>query len=262
MKVSVLFCCLAVLSLPALSQTVYANLDQMTNLEAATPDGTSTSGWGWCSDCAGGGNVATSYQMYWGQQPSVDGLGSAEFFVSGPQYANALFWYKVGANDAITNYNYDFWVTVDSQASSYAQALEFDTYHFTGGREYMFGTQCDYSNGYNHGRWDVWNQATVKWQSTSIPCPGFIAGQWYHITWSLHRRSDTGMSYDSVKVEHYSSDLTKRYSSKSYSVHKVYPSGPLPAGWSHNLGIQMQVDLNGNGGQVPMWADKINLTVW
>ena len=264
MRLSLLCLALTVFSPFALAQTKfsYSNLDNLTNLEASTADGTSTTGWGWCSDCAGGGSDASSYQVSWGQQPSVDGTGSAEFFISGPQYANALFWYKVGANDNVTHYQYDFWVQVDSQAASYAQALEFDTYHLTGGREYMFGTQCDYTKGYGHGRWDVWNQEELKWQATSTSCPGFVAGEWYHITWTFHRRSDTRMSFDTVKVEHYSSDLKKRYSSTSHSFNVSYPSSVMPAGWSHNLGVQVQIDLNGLGGQVPMWVDKINLAAW
>jgi hypothetical protein len=74
----------------------------------------STVGWWWCatSSCAGGSGNATQ-QISWGQQPSLDG-GSAQFMISGA-YADGLWWYKVGANDSVSNFKLDFWLNV-SQA--------------------------------------------------------------------------------------------------------------------------------------------------
>jgi hypothetical protein len=68
-----------------------------------------------------------------------------------------LWWYKVGPHDAVSNFQDDFWLNVASN-TRYVQALEFDTFQFNSGHEYIFGTQCDYASG----TWDVWNSGTLK----------------------------------------------------------------------------------------------------
>lgn len=77
-------------------------------------------------------------------------------------------------------------------ASLSAQALEYDTFQFVGGREYMFGSQCNYS-----GQWEVWNAGATVWHPTSVPCQKFTPNVWHHIVWQVHRTSDTQMHYDS-----------------------------------------------------------------
>src|SRR5438876_8747814 len=67
----------------------YANIDDQTNVDTG---GTST-GWGSCTGSCAGGSVATGYSMSWPQAtPSLDG-SSREFFISGPSYSDALWWY-------------------------------------------------------------------------------------------------------------------------------------------------------------------------
>lgn len=236
-------------SVLALASTTFSNIEDQTK----TDDG--TTGWGSCTTCAGGLNDAGAFWMAQFQtQPSVDG-DSTQFYISGPQYSNALWWYKVGPNDAVSNFRFDFWVQVDSSAAQVAQALEFDTFQFMNGRRFMFGTQCDYPRGV----WDIWNEGGGAWVPTSIPCPKFVAGHWYHITWSFHRdKRNNRMYYDQLTVVHYGSS-NKVVSNKAYKVGIPEPSGPTT--W-HNLGVQFQLDLKGNGGNYGMWVDKVSLTAW
>lgn len=243
------------------ARTVYSNIDDVTTLD------TGSFGWGWCGtiSCAGGGSTATQ-SMSWGQQPSLDG-GSTQFMVSGSAFADALWWNKLGANNAVANFQFDFWLNVSTAATSYSQALEFDMFQYISPVRYMFGTECNYSNGYNTGTWDVWNAGVGSWQHTTFACPGFVAGDWYHITWSFDRTSDQDEHYNSVTVAHYDSSGTTQLSSSTTTVNIALPSGPLPSGWNNNLGVQFQLDVNSVPGSTgtasyTTHVDKVTLTAW
>ena len=252
----ILLLCLVLSACAALGQTtppstatVFSNLDD------------SPTGWGSCTDCAGGGALAG---MYWMAQfqttPSVDG-DSTQFYLSGPAWTDVLWWNKLGAHDSFTNFQTDFWVMFGSDAVANAQALEFDTFQFVRGREYMFGTQCDSAVN----AWDVWNQQAGKWITTSIPCGKFTANVWYHMTWQFHRSStqrDKNMYYDALTIVQYGSDGKTIVSNKAYQVNLAYPSGGLPSGWSHDLGVQFQMDSNASGGTMTEWVDRVKLTAW
>src|ERR1051325_9837203 len=118
----------------AWSTTRYRNLDESTAID----DG--VTGWGSCVPCAGGSSNATISSSPFQTYPSRDG-SSRDFYISGDAYSNGLWWYKVGPNNAASNFNFDFWIYLDSSTQA-AQALEFDIFQFIRGREYMFGTQC------------------------------------------------------------------------------------------------------------------------
>ncbi len=245
------------------STTVYSNIDDSTILDP----GGGTYGWGWCGtpSCAGGGSTATQ-QISWGQQPSLDG-GSTQFFVSGSAWADGLWWYKVGPNDTVANFQFDFWLNVSQEASSYSQALEFDVFQFIVPTRYMFGTQCDYTHGYNSGTWDVWNEVGGGWYHTSYACPGFVPGDWYHITWSFDRTADGNEHYNSVSIQHYDSSGANQLDSSTTPIGVALMSGPLPSGWNDNLGVQFQLDINGAPGSTgtasyTTQVDKVTLTVW
>lgn len=243
-------------------QTTYSNLDDSTVLDT----GGSSYGWGWCGStgCAGGGSTATQ-NMYWGQQPSLDG-GSAEFQITGSSWADGLWWHKVGPNDAVTNFQEDFWINVGQQVPTYAQALEFDTFQFVSPTRYMFGTQCNYSSGYSNGTWDVWNEGAQSWSHTSFPCPSFVPGDWYRVTWNFNRTSDGKEHYNSVAVQHYDSTGTVLLDSSNTNVAITMSSGPLPSGWSNTMGVQFQLDINSAPGSgtvaYTVFVEKVNLTVW
>ena len=105
-------------ALPAAPSTakVFSSIDQM------------TSGWGSCqtSACAGGSGSGSFWQAFNQTTPSMDGT-SMELFKDGV-WGNALWWRKMGANNNVTNFLWDFYVQLDSASLPNAQALEYDAF--------------------------------------------------------------------------------------------------------------------------------------
>ena len=205
-----------------------------------------STGWGSCTSCAGGANNADVYWMAPFQTtPSRDG-SSTQFHISaGQPYSDVLFWEKLGSQDWATQFTWDFWVYLDN-ASLGAQALEYDVFQFVGGIEYMFGTQCTYATGY----WNVWNQGAGAWVPTKIACRPFTPNVWHHIIWQVHRTSDKQMHYDSLTLD-----------GIQYSLNLTEPSGPLPLGWTDNLGVQWQLDTASSPLTFNEWIDNVKLTI-
>ena len=205
-----------------------------------------TTGWGSCTDCAGGTHKADIYWMAQFQTtPSVSG-DSTEFFTSAKKpYADVLFWRKIGPQSWATHFTWDFWVHVDKD-STYAQALEYDFFQFANHVEYMFGSQCDYASGH----WDVWNQSTKRWVQSSVPCQKLKPNVWHHIVWKYHRTSDTRMHYDSLTID-----------GVVHAVNMAEPSGPMPSGWTDNMGVQWQLDTAASPLSFHEWVDKVKLTI-
>jgi hypothetical protein len=243
--------CVGVLcSTPAWSATTkYSNLQNSTLVDNGIV------GWGSCIVCAGGGSVnAAIASSPFQATPSMDG-SSRDFYISGDAYSDALWWYKVGPNDAATTFTFDFWFNTDSSTQA-AQALEFDTFQFVNGREFMFGTQCDYASG----KWDVWNAGKSAWAPSKVACKKFAANTWYHITLAFHRaKSDTNVHYDTLTIVQYKAN-GKVASNSSYSFGAAYPSQPLPAGWGDDLGVQFQMDIGPAGASMQEWVDEVTLT--
>ncbi len=203
-------------------------------------------GWGSCSHCAGG---QTKADVFWTAPfqttPSRDG-NSRQFYVSSShQFSNVLFWKKLGAQDAATHFTWDFWVYLD-RASLNAQALEYDLFQYVGGTEYMFGSECEYKAGV----WGIWNQKAAKWVSTALPCKRFTPSVWHHIVWKVHRTSDKLMHYDSVTLD-----------GVTHTINMTEPSGPMPSGWSDDLGVQWQLDTPSSPLTFNEWIDSVKITI-
>lgn len=230
----------------------YSNIN---NSIAVDDGGLGAVGWGSCVTCAGGASdVATISSAPFQTSPSVDG-SSRDFLISGDADANGLWWYKVGPNDAVSNFELDFWLYVAS-STSYAQALEFDAFQFNKGVEYMFGTQCDYASG----TWDVWNMGAGAWVHTKFKCAEFQPDTWYHLSWKFHRTSPANEeSYDSLTIEQ--SGSRGRLSTTTDNFNLLYPSGPMPSTWTDNMGVQFQMDIGGTGETMEEWVDEVTLTV-
>jgi hypothetical protein len=218
---------------PPSTALVYTNIDQM-------------SGWNKCGTaaCAGGSGSGSFWQSLWQTSPSMDG-SSMQLYRDGV-WANALWWKKVGAQNSKTHILWDFYVRVDGNAASRAQALEYDAFQFVGGYNYMIGSQCNYAAGV----WDTWNEATGHWLHTNIPCPKFSANVWHHIQWYL-TTNHTNHTYTYV---------TLVVDGKAYSVNQTQSAKYL--GWGDNLGAQWQLDVNASGAGYHEWVDKAKLTVW
>src|SRR5579872_6287818 len=87
-------------------------------LQNSTLTDNGTVGWGSCVSCAGGASDNASIASSPFQtSPSVDG-SSRDFLISGAAYSNALWWDKLGPNDGASNFQFAFWLTVDSNTLS------------------------------------------------------------------------------------------------------------------------------------------------
>ncbi len=233
----------------------------------------SYSGWGSCTGSCAGGAQATNYTNTLASSTTTDGTltptvstgnDSMEFWLNGGAYTDVLWWNKVGANNGVSNFTFDFWVQLYNSSAALPtniQALEFDTFQFikTSGRgtEYMFGTQCNYASGV----WQVWNQQAGTWNSAGITCVFFQPNVWYHITWHFHRTKDKLMHYDSLSIVQYNTS-NQPVSTNTYALNIAYPSGPMPSGWTSNMGVQFQMDSNASGGQLQEYVDAVTLTAW
>jgi len=202
--------------------------------------------WQWCNSpsCAGGSGNGTYWMAQHQSNPSRDG-SSMEFFNSGV-WDNALWFQKLGANNGVHNFLWDFYIWVDSNSLSGAQALEFDAFQFVGGYNYMIGSQCDYGRGF----WDTWDEASGHWMQTSISCPKFSPNTWHHIQW-----------YETTNTSaHQYTYVTLVVDGHSYPVNVTRNARNL--GWGDNLGVQWQLDVNASGEGYHEWVDSAVLTIW
>ena len=78
--------------------------------------------------CSGGSGDG-SYWMARNQNPPSRDGASSEFYNSGP-WENSLWFQKLGANDGVHNFLWDFYFQVDDNSQKDAQALEFDAFQF------------------------------------------------------------------------------------------------------------------------------------
>jgi hypothetical protein len=243
---SVLLC-----SVAACAQTKFQDLD-----DSALADN-GTIGWGSCVTCAGGAsNNATISSSPFQTSPSKDG-DSRDFYISGDAYSNGLWWYKVGPNNNTSHFTLDFWLNVASNTQS-AQALEFDTFQFVSGREFMFGMQCNYASG----TWDVWNGGKPAWVHSRISCRQFNPNVWYHLTLGYHRSNrDNYLHYDTLTITQYN-QRGRVVGRNSYNVNLAFPSQNTPPGWGDNLGANFQMDIGSSGAEMQEWVDKVTLTAW
>ena len=246
-----LLCAVLVCSATAWSVTKYRNIENSTLVDNGVV------GWGSCVPCAGGSSTNASIASSPFQtSPSVNG-SSRDFYISGDAYSNGLWWDKLGPNDAASNFTFDFWLNVSSSTQA-AQTLEFDTFQLINGREYMFGTQCDYASG----TWDLWNGGGPGWLHTSVPCKKFIANTWYHIVLSFHRsQPDQYEHYDNLTIAQYAANGNVA-SFNSYVLNRAFPSQLTPPGWGDDLGVQFQMDIGRKGAQMQEWVDEVTLTAW
>ncbi len=205
------------------------------------------SGWNWCnaSSCSGGSGNGTYWMAQHQNPPSRDG-SSTEFYNSGV-WENGLWFKKLGANDNVHNFLWDFYFQVDDASLNNAQALEFDVFQFVHGYNYMIGTECNYDGG---AVWDTWNEVTGHWIHTGIPCHKFSANTWHHIQWYMTTNTNN----------HTYTYVTLVVDGNSTPVNITQPTKNI--GWSDNLGAQFQMDDTAGGGSWHEWIDSEKLTVW
>jgi hypothetical protein len=204
----------------------------------------STSNWSSCSDCAGGTYTSNFWQAFWQTSPSIDGA-SLQFFNGGGPWADVLWIKKFGNQSQATNFLWDFYVYFDSTTAANLWSAEYDFWQSVGGWEFMIGTQCVFGTG----EWDTWDQQAGRWVRTSVPCRRMSPGNWHHIQMYLQRLSGNRYRYNTLVVD-----------SQSYSLNQTFNAGW--SGWDDDLGVQFQLDLNGNGVDAHEWLDNVKLSIW
>jgi hypothetical protein len=206
--------------------------------------------WGHCSACAADPEKSHPPIASWDfqqhqQEPSLDG-SSLRLHISGSTpYANALHWTKFDGKKDYKNFLFEFDVYA-SPESLKAQNLEFDLFQGVNGRQFMFGTQCNYHKGI----WQGWSAAITDWVDLPhAPCKKFAANKWTHVKWLLQRTDDGKLHYVSVTVN----GTTHKVDSYQPSRHN---------GWDDVVGVQFQLDMNGDAVDYAIWVDRVTVAMW
>ena len=214
------------------------------------------SGWSDCGSCAGNPNGTGPKGNYWFKQgvssPSLDG-NSMETYIGGwVPWADDVFAYHFGPQNWANHILYTvhfLWNAPNTKSGDGAyvvQAVEFDSYFFSGGFKYLFGTQCDYAGGY----WGIWNGPDNKWQNTSVKCNKFPPNQWHTVTWYGERDQST-------KKLHFVALAVDGNQSKIDAWMDAAGSGS-----TDDSGIQFQQDSDQYGSPWNAWIDQVSVSIW
>jgi hypothetical protein len=209
-----------------------------------------TSNWFKCSsaECSGGNSTDNHWVAPFQTTPALDG-SSTEFSVAGGPYSDVLFGAHPGVDPNATHYIMDWNVMTDANAPTAAEALEFDFIQVTNGRKYNFSSQCDYATA----TWDTWNEATMRWVHTNVPCTKLTPNVWHHFRW-YYERVGQQTHYISITVD-----------GVTYPVANAFAWQPAPpTAWENgHLIFQVQLDLSANpGGGFKEWVNKAALYTW
>lgn len=212
-----------------------------------------TGNWADCSDCAGGA-VTTDYSSAANQTtPSLDG-SSREFHVGSPAWADVLWYERFGPYDQVPNYPYnyatnflwDFYVYFDAASIANLESAEYDAFQSIAGQQFMMGSECVFGQNL----WHVWDSFNRKWiTAPGVPCPRFSPDTWHHIAWYTTRLSATQYKFNTLVVD-----------DKSYTINMTFNA--QPTNWGDVIGVQWELDLNGNNAPAHEWVDKSTFTVW
>jgi hypothetical protein len=213
-------------------------------------------GWSDCGACAGNPNGTGPTGSFWYKQgvssPSLDGNGMETYIGGWVPWADNVFAYHFGpqnwANHIIYTVHF-LWnapKTYSGDGSYVVQAVEFDSYFFSGGFKYLFGTQCDYAGGY----WGIWNGPDNKWQNTSLKCNKFPPNQWHTITWYGERdQTRKKVHFVALSVDGNQSKVDAWMDATG-------------SGTNDDSGIQFQQDSDRYGSPWNAWIDQVSFTIW
>ena len=214
------------------------------------------SGWSDCGACAGNTSGTGPVGTFWFKQgvtsPALDGKSMEAYIGGWVPWADAVYAYHFGPQNWANHMLYTvhfLWNASKTRSGDGAyvvQGVEFDSYFYTSGFKYMFGTQCDYAGGY----WGIWNGPNNKWQNTSLKCNKFPPNSWHTITWYGERDQST-------KKLHF---VALAVDGKQSSI-----DGWMDAVGSSNVddsGIQFQQDSDQFGSPWNAWIDQVSFTIW
>lgn len=214
---------------PSWGSSVQANVEQM-------------GGWQTCNNCAGAGGSGPAvphYVAYGVNSPSIDGK-SAQFTNAGyAAYSDVIWWRQLGANAGSTHFLYDLYFYIKDPGA--AEALEFDVNQSTGGRKYVFGTQCGVNADH---QWDVWGNN--HWNPTGVGC-SINAYSWNHLTAEFYRVNGA-VHYVAITL-----NGNKAYINRTY--------GSIGSG-ANEINVAFQMDQTIVHRTFSAWLDKVSLIKW
>ena len=125
---------------PPSSAVVYTNVQNTKNTGSCDTSG-----------CAARGQAADRRGIAFNQtSPSLSG-SSTEVYNSGIGFDSLWYWH-LGAEDAVTNIELDFYLMVDGGSTTTTQAMENGPQQYVGGYKYSMTMQCEDANQI----WRVW----------------------------------------------------------------------------------------------------------
>lgn len=188
-----------------------------------------------------GGVAPTSYG--WRDHP-LDPL-VREFYVSGPKYSDWLAACHRPVLPTTGSLTLDFDFYVDSNVALNAQALEFDTKLAIAGKMFNWSSQFNYQTGV----WQV-SDAAGNWIDTVYRFLKFQPNRLYQMHFQY--------LFDPVKLTYSFVDI----SGPAFATAGKMPA-PLTAtatNWTDSCNLQVQQDLNANGGQFSQYMRNIRYT--
>ncbi len=202
-----------------------------------------SSGWGSCGSksCAGGSGAALWKKTV--SSPSLDGA-SAQFYVGGGAFADALWWKHITTNSGVSHFVLDMYQYLKNPSAS--QAVEYAANQYYNGHWYKFSTQCSYAGG----RWRVWDSYNRRWYTTSLACSRPAAFKWIHLVFEYARSSGKAV-FVAITI-----NGSKHYISKAFSPQST------SSGSNGDIGIHYQLDIGSSGTDYSAWVDKMNFTIW
>jgi hypothetical protein len=234
------------------SQTTISGIQALTGWQscgADFPPGSQRAG----QLCAAGGGTPSSAMTQNISSPAMDGK-SAKFSMGPsspdcPHYCNMLYFNPIAGGNNVSKFTYDLYFWIDNPNAP--QALEFDlnqAYDDTGAgtpQRWVWGSECNFK-GETPGVWDIWDDASGIWRSTTVPCNPFPADTWNHLTWNVERVGDQ---------VHY---ITLTVNGQAYNVDTYYNN---QQGWDlEEIDTAFQMDLDANGDTYNVWLDQVSLT--
>jgi hypothetical protein len=229
---------------------------------------TVTSGWQTCqyttpppTFCAGGTGIPTGFTQNFGiTSPPLIDSNSMQLALSGPADTNGGYYYNTGASDTTVNLQLNMYFYAASIAN--LQALENDQYQYLdaphGGvgsnTRLYWGTQCVIGSV-----WDVWDSSGIGWVSTGKAC-SLTAGTTHHLVVQVHRIAGDTSCTGGYPCMYYDIILDGTLIANNQKTN----AGALPAGYSENTGMMLQIDTNsscGSGCTAPILYDKVNETL-
>ncbi|MDT8066562.1 MAG: hypothetical protein ROO76_00185 [Terriglobia bacterium] len=230
MRLAAILFAASVLSLAAVAQTTFSNIEAM-------------SGWHSCSGCANAGGGATYSMTQHIKSPSLNG-SSTKFSLGGTTpWSHALFYRNMSTNSTATHFVYDLHYYYKSASGS--SGMEFSVSQRKGYKWYRWDTQCSYLNG----NWRLWDNKYARWVDTSIPCHRPSPYSWTHVTFE-GRRYNGKVLFVSITVN-----------GKKYYVNRSYYPKSMSSSSSR---VIIHYQLNGNKYQTDYstWGNKFKLTYW